>query len=51
VLDEFTFLYESDFSLVGPILRAEVYAWDGAKATGAGIWESAPRKVLRIRAA
>jgi hypothetical protein len=27
------------------VVRAEVYAWDGAKATGSGLYESAPRTI------
>lgn len=48
VLDEFTFYYQSDFK-DGPIVRGDVYAWDGAKATGAGLWESAPRQFITAR--
>jgi hypothetical protein len=46
VLDGFTFymrnLRERAVTLT---FRGEVYAWDGAKATGPNLWESAPRTV------
>jgi hypothetical protein len=46
VLDSFTFLFarEAD-ELTRITFRGEVYAWDGAKATGPSLWESAPRTV------
>jgi hypothetical protein len=46
LLNQFTFHYRSDYSHVGPIVRGEVYAWDGAKAMGPGVWESLPQQVL-----
>ena len=30
------------------VVRGEVYAWDGTKATGSALWESKPRKIAFI---
>jgi hypothetical protein len=46
-LTEFTFNYASDSSGGGPIVRGEVYEWDGTKATGPGLWENPPRQLVR----
>jgi hypothetical protein len=44
-LTRFNF-YQSDSGLPGSlIMRGEVYAWDGSKATGTPLWESRPRPV------
>jgi Ca2+-binding RTX toxin-like protein len=44
VLDELTFfLTQYPFGGDALVVRAEVYAWDGTRATGAAVWESAPR--------
>jgi hypothetical protein len=39
VLKTFTFYMEQDTAIV---FRGEVYAWDGAEATGPNLWESGP---------
>jgi hypothetical protein len=47
MLNRFTFWWAND-SGANPdkmIVRAEVYAWDGAKATGSALWESKPRRI------
>jgi hypothetical protein len=44
VLDSFTFYMRSEGESPAVItFRGEVYAWDGAKATGPNLWESTPR--------
>ena len=42
VLDSFT-IYIRGLSGSTLRFRAELYAWDGAKATGPALWESTPR--------
>jgi hypothetical protein len=49
-LDSFTFYIKNDDTPPGGtsstiVLRGEVYAWDGTKASGRGLWESAPRSL------
>jgi hypothetical protein len=43
-LDKFNFKWV-DLTSGSMVVRGEVYAWDGTKATGASLWESAPRTV------
>jgi hypothetical protein len=44
-LDKFSF-WLAHFSGSGSlVMRAEVYAWDGTKATGSDLYESAPRTI------
>lgn len=42
-------LNKFSFSWIGTgssmVVRGEVYAWDGSKATGSALWESKPRKI------
>jgi hypothetical protein len=46
VLDSFTFyMRELPFTATTMTFRGEVYAWDGSKATGPALWESAPRSL------
>ncbi len=45
VLDSFTFYIKSFGSPSTIVLRGEVYAWDGTKATGPNRWEG-PQRTL-----
>jgi hypothetical protein len=44
-LDKFSFSWINFSGSGSMVVRGEVYAWDGSKATGASLYESAPRTV------
>jgi hypothetical protein len=45
-LNKFAFSWaNSDGSTGSMVVRGEVYAWDGTKATGSALWESKPRTI------
>jgi hypothetical protein len=41
----FKWLYVGASGTGSMVVRGEVYAWDGTKATGSALWESAPRTI------
>jgi hypothetical protein len=45
LLNKFTFAWENYTGSGSMVVRGEVYAWDGTKATGAAVFESAPRTI------
>jgi hypothetical protein len=46
ILIQFSFWWRNDSSNLGSmVVRGEVYAWDGSKATGTPLWESEPRTI------
>ena len=45
-LEGFSFYLKTNVGSPTLVVRAEVYAWDGTKATGPNLWESSPRSVL-----
>jgi len=44
-LNRFSFWFENYIGGDGMVVRGEVYKWDGEKASGAAVYESAPRKI------
>jgi hypothetical protein len=43
-LNKFTFRW-INLNTGSMVVRGEVYAWDGTKATGSALWESSPKKI------
>jgi len=49
VLDRFSFYFSAPAVGTTVVFRGEVYAWDGAKATGGALWESPARTLTPPR--